>query len=284
MKEVLESNQIIPILMSGLPGKMAALVAEKLCGNGNFRLHQVGLSSINHAGETVTIADRNIHLLHSSIWPVFFTRRHGLYDMNRGTVAIDFSTPGSAAENANFFANHNIPFVMGTSGGNREEMEEIIRKSRTCEVVAANMDPQIIRQQMNIDKFAQTNPDIFREATIEITESHQKTKKDVSDTAIAFRAQFERYGVVPNGTITSIRDTEAQEALGILSPDSGHAYHWVAVKNPAGEVIYQFNTAVQGRSSYVEGTLMAARFLYRQIADGARGQVFSMRDVMEGGE
>ena len=57
----------------------------------------------------------------------------------------------------------------------------------------------------------------------------------------------------------------------------------IEYKTPDGEMIYQFNTAVQGRSSYIEGTLMAMRFLHRQMAAGLRGQVFSMTDVIQVG-
>lgn len=281
MTEILERNgqlvrvpeQGIPVFIAGLPGKMATLVAEAFGEQEGFELLPIAMTSPRHKLTYVNIGDQRIHLLD-----------YCPNTLPSGRIAVDFTTPESVVLNTIHYTSLGIPFVMGTSGGNREEMEEIIRRSRTCAVVAANMDPQIIRQQMNIDEFAQNSPDIFRGTTVEITESHQKTKRDVSGTAVAFRAQFERYGAVPNGTITSIRDTEAQEALGIPNPDSGHAYHWIEVKNPTGEVIYQFNTAVLGRNSYVEGTLLATRFLYRQIAEGVRGQVFSMRDVLRGGD
>lgn len=273
MTEVLESNRPIPIFMAGLPGKMATLVAEAITEREDFDLLPVAMASPRHRFTCMDIGNQRVQLVD-----------YCPNNLRVGRIAVDFTTPDNVVLNTIHYTSLRIPFVMGTSGGDREEMAELIRRSRTCAVVAPNMDPQIIRRQMDVDEFAQNNPDIFRGATIEITESHQKTKRDVSGTAIAFRAQFERYGALPNGRITSIRDTRAQEALGIPNPDDGHAYHWVEVKNPNGEVIYQFNTAVQGRTSYVEGTLLAAQFLSRQIALGTEGQVFSMRDVLKGGD
>ena len=273
MTEVLESNRPIPILMVGLPGKMATLVAEAVVQREDFDLLPIAMTSPRHNRTYMDIRDQRIQLVD-----------YCPNDLTLGRIAIDFTTPQSVVLNTIHYTSLRIPFVMGTSGGNREEMEEMVRRSRTCAVIAANMDPQIIRRQMDIDEFAETNPGVFRGATVEITESHQKTKRDISGTAIAFRGQFERYGALPNGRITSIRDTRAQEALGIPNPDDGHAYHWVEVKTPSDEIIYQFTTAVRGRTSYVEGTLLAAQFLSGQIDLRAEGQVFTMRDVLEGGD
>lgn len=273
MTEVLESNRPIPIFMAGLPGKMATQVAEAIVEREDFDLLPMAMTSPRHKLTWVEIGSRRVQLVD-----------YCPNNLNPARIAIDFTTPESVVLNTIHYTSLRIPFVMGTSGGNRQEMEKIVKESRTCAVIAANMDPQIIRRQMYIDEFAEAYPGVFRGATVEITESHQKTKRDVSGTAVAFRSQFERYGATPDGTITSIRDTATQEALGIPDPDNGHAYHWVEVKNPTGEVIYQFNTAVQGRTSYVEGTLLAAQFLRRQICLGAEGQVFSMRDVLRGGD
>jgi 4-hydroxy-tetrahydrodipicolinate reductase len=273
MTQHLEGERSIPIFMAGLPGKMATLVAEAIEAQEGFDLLPVAMSSRRHNSTYMDIGDKRVKLID-----------HCPANLETGRIAIDFTTPQAALLNTIDYTSLSMPFVMGTSGGNREEMEEVVRKSSVCAVIAANMDPQIISQQIAIDKLADSQPGIFAGTVVEITESHQKTKKDVSGTAIAFRAQFERYGALPDGRITSIRDTQTQESLGIPNPDSGHAYHWVEVKSPSGEVVYQFNTAVQGRASYVEGTLLAAQFLSRQIVQGVEGQVFSMRDVLEGGE
>lgn len=273
MTEVLESDRPIPVFMAGLPGKMATAVAEAVVQQADLELLPVAMTSRRHKFTYLNIGDRRIQLL--DYCPNNFPL---------GRIAVDYTVPQSVVLNAIDYTSLRIPFVMGTSGGNREYLEETVRRSKVCAVIATNMDPQIVRQQMAIDEFAERNTGVFRGATVEITESHQKTKRDVSGTAIAFRAQLEKYGALPNGRITSIRDTEAQVALGIPDPDSGHAYHWITVKNPNGQGIYEFNTAVQGRISYVEGTLMAIRFLHRQITLGLEGQVFSMRDVLKGGD
>lgn len=273
MTELLESNRPIPIFMAGLPGKMATAVAEAVVQQGDLDLLPVAMTSPRHKFTSLNIGDRSIRLL--DYCPNNFPT---------GRIAVDYTVPQSVVLNAIDYTSLRIPFVMGTSGGNREELEETVRRSKICAVIATNMDPQIVRQQIDIDEFAQMHSGIFRDAVVEITESHQKTKRDVSGTALAFRAQFERHGACPNGRITSIRDTEAQLSLGIPNPDNGHAYHWVEVKNSRGEIIYQFNTAVAGRSSYVEGTLMAIRFLHKTMTLGSEGQVFSMRDVLKGGD
>ncbi|RPI59114.1 MAG: dihydrodipicolinate reductase, partial [Planctomycetaceae bacterium] len=46
-------------------------------------------------------------------------------------------------------------------------------------------------------------------------------------------------------------------------------------------VRFEFTHNINGRDIYVEGTLDAILFLSRRIAQGARGNVYSMIDVLK---
>ncbi len=271
-------ESVTPVFIAGLPGKMATLVTEALVQDENYHLLERGLSSKRHNREPINAGQTTVGLID-----------YCPFDLPRGTIAVDYTTPQSAALNAVDYASLKIPFVMGTSGGDREMLAQTVRDSKICAVIAANMDPQIVGWQMKIDEMAQNNPGIFEGTTVGILEIHQPTKRDTSGTALAFRAQFEKYGALPDGRITSVRDNPDSaiviNALGYdVDPQQGYAYHLVTVTGVSGRIVSEFETRVVGRRPYVEGTLMAIKFLEGQMRAGAKGQVFTMTDVLRGGD
>jgi len=275
----------IPVLVSGPPGRMATLVAEAIGSNGDFGLLPVALCSERHSDEQIQFGDRSVRLVH----PRSDRVQYWQYFLKEGAIAIDFSRTDSVLENARTYIYHELPFVMGTSVGDQgDELESLLRNSQISAVIAPNMDMGVVARQIDLDEFAQGHPGIFEDATFEIVESHQASKKDpitgepiVSGTARAFQEQLERLGAIMKGEIISIRDPERQRELGV--PEKfigGHGYHWVTVYGANGEVLYQFETIVNGRNSYVEGTLTAASYLAIQRQNGSRGEVHTMRDVV----
>lgn len=262
-------NTITPVIISGLPGKMATLVAEAVSQESHYPLLDVAMTSARHR-RTTQILNGNQRVNLIDYCP---------FDLTPGTIAIDYTSPRSAETNAISYTHLRVPFVMGTTGGNRDAIEQAVRESNISAVIAPNMCMDVVARQMRIDEIGQLNPDFFMGSRVRIRESHQKTKRDVSGTALALKAQFESLGaeVAP---IESIRDTEFQKSIGIPDPDAGHGYHWVWVTNPEGEQIYRFQTRINGRQPYVDGTLAALDFLSRKMREGSRGEVFTMRDVV----
>lgn len=259
---------------------MQTLIAQSLSQDRRFNLLPVAMTSPKHRRTRINIGDTNI-LLHD----------YCPFDLrNSGVIAVDFTKPQAVVGNVVTYTQLGIPFVMGTSlGEHEEEVRELVQNSQISALIAPNMDMGVVERQINIDEFAQSHPGIFEGATIEITESHQASKVDsqthepiVSATARAFQAQMERHGARLRGEIVSIRDPQKQIDLGV--PEEfldGHGYHWVTAFGPNGEIIYQFETRINGRGSYVEGTVVGIPFLSREAANGSRGEIFGMRDVVE---
>lgn len=267
-----------PVLIAGLPGKMATLIAGSLERDGNFWLHHIGLSSERHFGETLEFSGRRIQLTQPDRWPIFFTEPRWPYDMRGGMIAVDFTTPESALTNAQFYTTRRLPFVMGTTSPHREQIEKLVRNSEISAVIAPNMAIEVVELQDKFTQLAETSPHAFQGWHTTIRESHQAAKRDVSGTAKAFQAQLERLSAIMDGEIESIRDPQTQRQLEIQNID-GHAYHWIELTGPNGETEH-FTTAIEGRQPYVEGTLMAVRFLARRMKEGSRGEVFTMSDVI----
>ena len=282
----------IPVFMSGL-GKMGALVAEALIRDPTFLVLPIGLSSENHFGQSKYFydpesgRDQNI---------VFRTKERWTNSIPEGTIVIDYTATASVEDNVRFYISHGLPFVMGTSTGDKERLQrltEMVAASDISAVIAPNMNPQIVGRQMEIDDMAAASPAIFQGATVQITEIHQPSKVNadgtpsVSGTAIAFREQYEGYGTLPGGKIESIRyqpDHPVVQAAfegAELDPQKGYAYHDVVVTDAQGNIIHSFKTRVIGRGHYVVGTLVAARFLAEH--DEPR-HVWTMVDVLREGD
>lgn len=257
-----------PIFISGLPGKMATLIAETLAQNESYDLLPLGMSSRKHNFEYIDIHGQKLLLRD------FCPKKSA-----PGTIAIDFTTPQNATLNAIHYVSLGIPFVMGTTGGDRRAMEEAVRSSQISAVIAPNMAVSIVEVQDEIKNLIDTSPNAYLGWRMTIRESHQATKRDVSGTAKALQAQLERLGAVMEGEIESIRDPQTQRQLGIQNLEA-HGYHWITLTSPQGEV-KRYPTVIEGRQPYVNGTLMAVKFLARKMREGSRGEVFTMSDVIE---
>lgn len=276
-------SQRIPVLVSGLPGKMATLVAERIAGRNDLNLLGYALSSLRHVGGFRAFSEHSTTLIAPEMLEEFSDVLQPT-----GVIAVDFTTPDSVKTNADLYSKLRIPFVMGTSlGPHAEEVRSLVVNSQISAVIAPNMDMGVVGKQMDLDEFTQNHPGIFQGAAVEIVESHQASKVDkegkpvTSATAKAFQQQLEIYGARLQEEITSIRDPQRQLELGV--PEEflgGHGYHWVTVYGTDGKIIYQFETRVNGRGSYVDGTIAAIKFLVRKMASGSRGEIFGMRDVI----
>jgi 4-hydroxy-tetrahydrodipicolinate reductase len=200
-------------------------------------------------------------------------------------LSADYTHPSAVNANAEFYCRHRLPFVMGTTGGNRQELEETVRRSDTAAVIAPNMAKQIVGFQAMMEFAAQTFPDLFKGYRLEIRESHQKGKADTSGTARAMVGAFNRLGIPFSADqIRMERDPQLQKTeWGIPAEHlAGHAWHTYTLVSADGTVRFEFTHNVNGREIYGLGTLDALAYLDRNIADGARGRVFTMIDVLKG--
>jgi 4-hydroxy-tetrahydrodipicolinate reductase len=197
---------------------------------------------------------------------------------------VDYTHPTAVNQNADFYCAHNIPFVMGTTGGDRAALEERVKNSDTVAVIAVNMAKQVVWFQETMRMASITFPNTFKDYTLEIVESHQDGKADTSGTAKEMVKYFNHLGIpfdIMN--IEKIRDVPTQRAMGV--PEyalTGHGWHTYTLKSKEGSVMFQFTHNVNGRQAYAEGTLDAIRYLSTKVEAGEKGNVYSMVDVLKG--
>lgn len=264
------------LLMSGLPGKMAAEVAALAAETAGVALHPFALSSPTKKGAIHRAGETRIRLIGGECDSL---------ELPVGTIAIDYSTPDVATENAQWYVRQGIPFVMGTTGFDPGEVADLIAGSRISAVVAPNMAPPIVMIQAAMRWLATEFPGGCGQSKMQVRESHQQGKRDTSGTAKALVGSFQELGIdFDVASIVRIRDPEQQQAgLGIpLRHLGAHAFHRYDIHCADDTVNLVLEHNVVGRRVYAEGTLLAVNYLKHQLAADRLGQMFTMEDVLRG--
>lgn len=128
----------VPVLVAGLPGKMATLVAESLLQDDRFDLLPYALTSKRNRDTHLDFGNRRINLID-----------YFLFEIKRrpGAIAVDFTNPLSAVTNSVLYTEFKVPFVMGTTVSDCKQIEEIVKNSQISAVVAPNMAAPVIDVQ-----------------------------------------------------------------------------------------------------------------------------------------
>ncbi len=274
------------IMLAGLPGRMATMIGNRILAEDDLELSKIALAEKT---EMQTIMLNNQKRTQPSL-PAFIELA-GM-DKHRDVIAdedpdliIDFTHPDGVNRNAKLYCESGKPFVMGTTGGDRERLIKTVEESDICAVIAPNMAPQIVAFQALIEYGANTFPDAFKGYSLVIKESHQKGKADTSGTAKAMAAYFNKLGVpFKADDIIKVRDPVVQKTeLGVPEEFlSGHGWHSYYILSKNGNVRFKFEHNVNGRETYVDGTMLAVRFILANKYQ--KGKVFSMIDVLKAGQ
>jgi 4-hydroxy-tetrahydrodipicolinate reductase len=273
----------IKIMVNGLPGNMASNVVRHALADSRFELISQSLTG-PEITETETIIDS---VSFSLILPRDRDQAISAIKEKEGAfLNVDFSLPPAVNSNAEFYCKQGIPFVMGTTGGDRKLLEDTVLASSISAVIAPNMAKQIVGFQAMMEYASKTFPDLFKGYSLEIKESHQKGKADTSGTAKAMVRYFNHLGLAfTEGEIIKERDPETQKnVLGIPEEYlSGHGWHTYSLDSNDKTVHFEFTHNVNGRDVYAMGTLDALIYLDNKVKQGSKGKIYTMIDVLKGG-
>jgi 4-hydroxy-tetrahydrodipicolinate reductase len=272
----------IPIMLNGLPGNVASIIAAHALQDKSITLLPYSLTGPEIEVDQCSISGTRIDL----IGPADRERRlDAIIERYGDFISVDYTHPSAVNDNAAFYCRRGLPFVMGTTGGDREQLNQTVLGSAICAVIAPNMAKQIVGFQAMMEYAADTFPGIFKGYTLTIRESHQAGKADTSGTAKAMVAYFNRMGVdFSPQDIVMERDPKAQrDRWGIPEAYlSGHGWHTYRLTSPDKTAVFEFQHNINGRDIYAEGTMDAVRFLADKLKTGASGRIFSMVDVLKG--
>ena len=268
------------VMVNGLPGNMATLVAKYIIKQQDMELYWGSLTGEEITEEVLTVGKGEKVTLFK---PSERTDMPECFIAHPPDICIDYTHPSAVASNIDFYIQNNLPFVMGTTGV-RPELEDKVRRSNISAVIAPNMAKPIVTLQAMMKYAADTFPDAFKGYTLSIVESHQQGKADTSGTAKAMVEYFNRMGIpFTKDQIKMIRKPRVQEAMDVPKEHlKGHGWHTYILESEDKTVHLKFTHNVNGRDVYAAGTIDAVKFLQSKIGEGQKGQVYSMIDVLKG--
>lgn len=267
------------VMVNGLPGNMATLLASQLVRTEGFELVQYSLTGPEITQSYVLVSGLNVKLLppaeRNQIEYVAFN--------NQGLLVADFTHPDAVIPNAQLYRTYHVPFVMGTTGGDREALMKVVLGSGISAVIAPNMAKQIVALMAMFKWAAETFPGAFAGFEVELVESHQKSKVDTSGTMREMVRYLTQLGLnCSEDDIVKVRDPNAQVTMGVPeSALSGHAFHEYTLISSDGTAVFQIKHNVIGREIYALGAIDALRFLEQKVLSGDKGKVYSMIDVLK---
>jgi 4-hydroxy-tetrahydrodipicolinate reductase len=274
-------NQI-KVMVNGMPGNVAGNIAKHILQDDRFELVRYSTTGPDILDKQYLIGDIPVQLLTPDVRDAEITR---IREAEGPFITVDFTLPLAVNGNADFYCRHGLPFVMGTTGGDRAMLEQTVRNSSIFAVIAPNMAKQIVGFQAMMAYAAENFPGLFDGYSLEIRESHQSTKVDTSGTAKAMVTYFNKLGVdFAENDIIKIRDTEIQKNEWHIPEEyiNGHAWHTYTLDAPDKTAQFSFSHNINGRDIYSWGTFDAILFLQKKIESQANGKVFTMIDVLKG--
>jgi 4-hydroxy-tetrahydrodipicolinate reductase len=271
----------IKVMVNGIPGDMATILARHILADDRFELLPYSLTGPEIQAAEHKVEAISVRLLKPDEREKFVAE---IAQKELAFLSTDYSHPSAVIANAEFYCKYRLPFVMGTTGGDRNRLEETVRESSICAVIAPNMAKQIVGFQAMMEYAAQSFPDLFKGYTLEIKESHQKGKADTSGTAKAMVRYFNRMGLrFEENQILKERDPEIQSSRWGIPEKylAGHAWHTYTLISGDQTVRFEFVHNVNGRDVYAQGTLDALLYLSARVSEGASGQAYTMIDVLK---
>ena len=272
----------IKVMVNGLPGNVARTVAEHLLKDGRFELVPHSLTGPEIQESEYIIDNISVKLIQSDQRA---SQIEQIKQSQGAFLSVDYTHPSAVNPNAEFYCRFGLPFVMGTTGGDRKELEATVVSSSIAAVIAPNMAKQIVGFQAMMEYAANNFPDLFNGYTLNVKESHQQGKADTSGTAKAMVGYFNKLGVsFSTDEIVMVRDPQDQKAQWGIPPEylSGHGWHTYTLISEDQTVRFEFTHNVNGREVYVRGTVDAILYLSEKVQAGARGKMFTMIDVLKG--
>ena len=272
----------IKVMVNGLPGNVSRIVAAQTLKDERFELVPYSLTGPEIQAPEYSLESVTIKLIQPD------KRKSRIEEVIKsygGFLSVDFTHPSAVNSNAEFYGGCGLPFVMGTTGGDRKKLEDTVNSSSIAAVIAPNMAKQIVGFQAMMAYAAETFPDLFKGYSLEIRESHQKGKADTSGTAKAMVGYFNGLGIpFSEDQIIKLRDPEVQKnQWGIPEQHlAGHGWHTYTLVSEDQTVRFEFSHNVNGRMVYTRGTLDALLFLSEKVKAGVKGKMFTMMDVLKG--
>lgn len=272
----------ISIMVNGCTGKMGRAVLEAAMSAG-LNPVPVALGGPEDAGKILDFNGKQIEVHGPSDRESILSSTFKDYP---DLVVVDYTVPAAVNDNVALYCKVGVPFVIGTTGGDRDLLYKTVADSNVYAVISPQMGKQVVAFLAAMEIMAEQFPSAFSGYNLQVMESHQAGKLDVSGTAKAVISCFQKLGAsFELEQVQLIRDPKLQvEMVGVPEEHlSGHAFHMYHLTSPDGTVSFEFQHNVCGRSIYAEGTVDAILFLAKKVKSNADKRIFDMIDVLREG-
>ncbi|KAF4355425.1 hypothetical protein F8388_015179 [Cannabis sativa] len=272
----------IQIMVNGCTGKMGQAVINAADSAG-LNIVPVSFGSEEESGTIVQVCGKDITVQGPSKRESTLA---SLYTEYPNLIVVDYTVPAAVNDNAELYSSVGVPFVMGTTGGDRDRLYKTVDESKIYAVISPQMGKQVVAFLAAMEIMAEQFPGAFSGYSLQVMESHQSSKVDTSGTAKAVISCFQKLGVsFDMDQVQLIRDPKLQrEMVGVPEEHlSGHAFHMYHLTSPDETVSFEFQHNVCGRSIYAEGTVDAVLFLAKKIQLKAEKRIYDMIDVLREG-
>ncbi|CAJ2662939.1 dihydrodipicolinate reductase chloroplastic-like [Trifolium pratense] len=272
----------IPIMVNACTGKMGKAVINAAEAAG-LNVVPVSFGCEEESGKTFEVCGREF-LVHGPSDRESFLE--SVRDKYPNLIIVDYTIPDAVNGNAELYSKVGVPFVIGTTGGDRDLLYKTVEDSKNYAVISPQMGKQVVAFLAAMEIMAEQFPGAFSGYSLQVLESHQASKVDASGTAKAVISCFQKLGVSYDmDEIQLIRDPKHQvELVGVPEEHLlGHAFHMYHLTSPDETVSFEFQHNVCGRSIYAEGTVDAVLFLAKKIEAKDPKRIYNMIDVLREG-
>ncbi|XP_057764570.1 4-hydroxy-tetrahydrodipicolinate reductase 1, chloroplastic-like [Salvia miltiorrhiza] len=270
------------IMVNGCTGKMGRAVLEAAMAAG-LNPVPVALGGPEDVGKILDFSGTQIEIHGPSDRESILSSTYKDYP---DLIVVDYTVPAAVNDNAALYCKVGVPFVMGTTGGDRELLYKTVGDSKVYAVISPQMGKQVVAFLAAMEIMAEQFPGAFSGYDLQVMESHQASKLDVSGTAKAVISCFQKLGAeFEEEQVQLIRDPKLQvQMVGVPEEYlAGHAFHMYHLTSPDGTVSFEFQHNVCGRSIYAEGTVDAILFLAKKVRSKADKRIYDMIDVLREG-
>ena len=177
-------------------------------------------------------------------------------------VVIDVSTTSSALATLNICIEKKVPILIGVTGFNSRQLNQIKAASEKIPVMlASNFSPLVNLLQAIVKKYSPVLADL--ETQVEIVETHRTDKKDKpSGTALDIAKAITNNSNFNTAKITSLREGEHLGA------------HKIVFSSKTEEIYFGHTT--KNRENYAFGAVRAANYLINQ----KQPQLYAIEQLM----
>lgn len=194
--------------------------------------------------------------------------------LGKADVALEFTTPATAAENIKACFNAGVPVVSGTTGWTgRDQIEKLCRDKNRTFFYASNFSIGV-NILFKLNRWLSEVMNRFPEYEVKLTEVHHVHKKDApSGTAVTLAEDILKR--VDRKTRWANEPSGNPDTLEVISERTGEVpgTHVITYESPS-DILKVRHEAVT-RSVFAFGAIMAAEFI-----NGKSG-IFNMDDLLD---